>query len=172
MSQISYFEIHVALGIFDIWVVIDYYMYMYQFIIQFRFYSVPNICSLHDVSWITHDISFDNHKFAALGMVRKSSVSSLMAERKGHVDALEIGLWHCVAFWRGNCVGWLCWTGMEVASALAGSAATVSVVDIIKVPFQLVLGEKVGTVLQKVTLLLLAECCYGYWVIIPETRSV
>ncbi|XP_078337500.1 apoptosis-inducing factor 3-like isoform X4 [Crassostrea virginica] len=39
--------------------------------------------------------------------------------------------------------------GMEVASALAGSAATVSVVDIIKVPFQLVLGEKVGTVLQK-----------------------
>ena len=40
----------------------------------------------------SHDISFDNHKFAALGMVRKSSVSSLMAERKGHVDALEIGL--------------------------------------------------------------------------------
>jgi hypothetical protein len=40
---------------------------------------------------------------------------------------------------------------MEVAAALAGSAATVSVVDIIKVPFQLVLGEKVGSVLQKVS---------------------
>ncbi|XP_048743918.2 apoptosis-inducing factor 3-like isoform X1 [Ostrea edulis] len=39
--------------------------------------------------------------------------------------------------------------GMEVASSLAGTAATVSVVDIIKVPFQLVLGEKVGSVLQK-----------------------
>lgn len=40
----------------------------------------------------SHDISFDNHKFAALGMVRKSSISSLMAEKKGHVDAFEIGL--------------------------------------------------------------------------------
>lgn len=39
--------------------------------------------------------------------------------------------------------------GMEVASALAGTATSVSVVDIIKVPFQLVLGEKVGSVLQK-----------------------
>lgn len=38
-----------------------------------------------------------------------------------------------------------------MASALAGTATSVSVVDIIKVPFQLVLGEKVGSVLQKVT---------------------
>lgn len=48
-------------------------------------------------------------------------------------------------------LGCLYWAGMEVASSLAGTAATVSVVDIIKVPFQLVLGEKVGSVLQKVT---------------------
>lgn len=39
--------------------------------------------------------------------------------------------------------------GMEVAAFLADKAESVSVVDIIKVPFQLVLGEKVGSVLQK-----------------------
>lgn len=43
-------------------------------------------------------------------------------------------------------------TGMEVAASLAnaGTAKSVSVVDIIKVPFQLVLGDKVGSVFQKV----------------------
>ncbi|CAC5382001.1 unnamed protein product [Mytilus coruscus] len=39
--------------------------------------------------------------------------------------------------------------GMEVAAFLADKAESVFVVDIIKVPFQLVLGEKVGSVLQK-----------------------
>ncbi|KAL5017385.1 hypothetical protein ScPMuIL_006974 [Solemya velum] len=41
--------------------------------------------------------------------------------------------------------------GMEVAASLAnaGTAKSVSVVDIIKVPFQLVLGDKVGSVFQK-----------------------
>ncbi|XP_060554576.1 apoptosis-inducing factor 3-like isoform X1 [Ruditapes philippinarum] len=39
--------------------------------------------------------------------------------------------------------------GMEVAAYLADKAKTLSVVDIIKVPFQLALGEKVGGVLQK-----------------------
>lgn len=39
---------------------------------------------------------------------------------------------------------------MEVAASLADKAESVSVVDIIKVPFQLVLGDKVGSVLQKV----------------------
>ena len=39
---------------------------------------------------------------------------------------------------------------MEVASFLADKAKSVSVVDIIKVPFELVLGAKIGTVLQKV----------------------
>jgi hypothetical protein len=39
---------------------------------------------------------------------------------------------------------------MEVAAYLADKAKTLSVVDIIKVPFQLALGEKVGGVLQKV----------------------
>ena len=39
--------------------------------------------------------------------------------------------------------------GMEVAAFLADKAESLSVVDIIKVPFQLVLGEKVGSVLQK-----------------------
>lgn len=38
---------------------------------------------------------------------------------------------------------------MEVASFLAEKAKSVSVVDIIKVPFELVLGPKVGSVLQK-----------------------
>ena len=40
--------------------------------------------------------------------------------------------------------------GMEVAAYLADKAKSLSVVDIIKVPFQLALGEKVGGVLQKV----------------------
>lgn len=40
---------------------------------------------------------------------------------------------------------------MEVAAFLADKAESLSVVDIIKVPFQLVLGEKVGSVLQKVS---------------------
>jgi len=39
---------------------------------------------------------------------------------------------------------------MEVAAFLADKAKSVSVVDIIKVPFQLALGDKVGAVLQKV----------------------
>jgi len=39
---------------------------------------------------------------------------------------------------------------MEVAAFLADIAKSVSVVDIIKVPFQLALGDKVGAVLQKV----------------------
>lgn len=39
---------------------------------------------------------------------------------------------------------------MEVAAYLADKATSVSVVDIIKVPFQLALGDKVGAVLQKV----------------------
>ncbi|XP_063396427.1 apoptosis-inducing factor 3-like isoform X1 [Mytilus trossulus] len=39
--------------------------------------------------------------------------------------------------------------GMEVAAFLADKAESVSVVDIIKVPFQMVLGDKVGSVLQK-----------------------
>lgn len=39
--------------------------------------------------------------------------------------------------------------GMEVAAYLADKAKSLSVVDIIKVPFQLALGEKVGGVLQK-----------------------
>ena len=42
-----------------------------------------------------------------------------------------------------------------MASFLAEKAKSVSVVDIIKVPFELVLGPKVGSVLQKVHLL----CC-------------
>lgn len=41
-------------------------------------------------------------------------------------------------------------TGMEVAAYLADKAKSVSVVDIIKVPFQLALGDRVGAVLQKV----------------------
>lgn len=41
-------------------------------------------------------------------------------------------------------------TGMEVAAFLADKAKSLSVVDIIKVPFQLALGDKVGAVLQKV----------------------
>lgn len=40
--------------------------------------------------------------------------------------------------------------GMEVASSLASQAASVTVVDIIALPFQTVLGDKVGTALQKV----------------------
>ena len=40
--------------------------------------------------------------------------------------------------------------GMEVTAFLAEGAESVNVVDLIKVPFQLVLGEKVGKVLQKV----------------------
>ena len=43
---------------------------------------------------------------------------------------------------------------MEVASFLADKAKSVSVIDIIKVPFELGLGTKVGTMLQKV--------CSGY----------
>lgn len=39
---------------------------------------------------------------------------------------------------------------MEVAAFLADKAESISVIDMIKVPFQLVLGEKVGLVLQKV----------------------
>ncbi|XP_052214021.1 apoptosis-inducing factor 3-like isoform X3 [Dreissena polymorpha] len=39
--------------------------------------------------------------------------------------------------------------GMEVAAYLADKAASLSVVDIVKVPFQLTLGDKVGSVLQK-----------------------
>ncbi|XP_048247566.1 apoptosis-inducing factor 3-like isoform X1 [Haliotis rufescens] len=39
--------------------------------------------------------------------------------------------------------------GMEVASCLAEKAESVSVVDLIKVPFQLTLGDKVGAALQK-----------------------
>ena len=39
---------------------------------------------------------------------------------------------------------------MEVASFLAEKAKSVSVIDIIKVPFELVLGTKVGMMLQKV----------------------
>lgn len=39
--------------------------------------------------------------------------------------------------------------GMEVASYLADKAKSVAVVDLIKVPFQLALGDKVGAVLQK-----------------------
>ncbi|XP_069136571.1 apoptosis-inducing factor 3-like isoform X1 [Argopecten irradians] len=39
--------------------------------------------------------------------------------------------------------------GMEVAAYLADKAASVSVVDIIKTPFQLVLGEKVGGMLKQ-----------------------
>ena len=42
---------------------------------------------------------------------------------------------------------------MEVASFLAEKAKSVSVVDIIKVPFELVLGAKVGVALQKVLLI-------------------
>ena len=44
-------------------------------------------------------------------------------------------------------------SGMEVASFLAEKAKSVSVVDIIKVPFELVLGAKVGVALQKVLLI-------------------
>lgn len=40
--------------------------------------------------------------------------------------------------------------GMEVTSCLAEKAKSVSVVDLIKVPFQLALGQQVGSVLQKV----------------------
>ncbi|XP_021366051.1 apoptosis-inducing factor 3-like isoform X1 [Mizuhopecten yessoensis] len=39
--------------------------------------------------------------------------------------------------------------GMEVAAYLADKAASVSVVDIIKTPFQLVLGDKVGALLKQ-----------------------
>ncbi|XP_064612325.1 apoptosis-inducing factor 3-like [Liolophura sinensis] len=39
--------------------------------------------------------------------------------------------------------------GMEVASSLASQAASITVVDIIALPFQTVLGDKVGTALQK-----------------------
>jgi len=39
--------------------------------------------------------------------------------------------------------------GMEVASALASKASSVSVVDLVKVPFQLTLGEKLGAFFTK-----------------------
>ena len=39
---------------------------------------------------------------------------------------------------------------MEVTSCVAEAAQSVSVVDLIKVPFQLVLGSQVGQVMQKV----------------------
>ena len=39
---------------------------------------------------------------------------------------------------------------MEVAAALAEKAGSVSVVDLVKMPFQLTLGEQLGTFMQKV----------------------
>ena len=39
---------------------------------------------------------------------------------------------------------------MEVAAYLANKATSVSVVDMVSVPFQLALGDKVGAVLGKV----------------------
>ena len=48
-----------------------------------------------------------------------------------------------------------CYTGMEVAAYLCGKAAGVSCIDITAVPFERVLGARIGKMLQGV--------CQGVW---------